>query len=95
MLTGQQLRAVIQQDLPFKRAQSILKNDWQRVNDENPLARQFMTVDDLQFALSLQAVQTDRQFADPSDYGSVMTFIHQHQTDLAPGSREFLLQPFK
>ena len=44
MLTGQQLRAVIQQDLPFKRAQSILKNDWQRVNDENPLARQLSLI---------------------------------------------------
>ncbi|HBF74101.1 MAG TPA: hypothetical protein DDW71_02430 [Lactobacillus sp.] len=95
MLTAQQLRAVIQQNMPFKRAQSILKNDWQNINDQNPLARQLMTVNDLQFALALQDLQTENQFADVSDYASVMSFVHAHQADLAPGSREFLLQPFK
>lgn len=95
MLTAQQLRAVIQQNMPFKRAQSILKNDWQNMNDQNPLARQFMTVNDLQFALALQDLQTEVQFADTNDYVSVMSFIHAHQADLAPGSREFLLRSFK
>lgn len=95
MLTAQQLRAVIQQNMPFKRALSILKDDWQTVNDQNPLARQLMTVDDLQFAVALQSVQSENQFADTKDYASVMAFIHAHQDDFAPGSREFLLQSFK
>ncbi|GAX05493.1 hypothetical protein IWT25_00799 [Secundilactobacillus pentosiphilus] len=95
MLTAQQLRAVIQQNRPFKRALSILKDDWQTINDQNPLARQLMTVDDLQFALALQSIQSENQFADTQNYTSVMAFVHTHQDDFAPGSREFLLQAFK
>ncbi|WP_203648551.1 hypothetical protein [Secundilactobacillus yichangensis] len=95
MLTAQQLRAVIQQNMPFKRALSILKDDWQTINDNNPLARQLMTVDDLQFALALQSLQTEHQFADTNDYASVMAFVHSHQTDFASGGREFLLRRFK
>ncbi len=48
-----------------------------------------MTIDDLKFAPSLQTVQTDHQFADPSDYGSVMAFIHQHQADLRSAAGNF------
>lgn len=95
MLTAQQLRAVIQQNMSFKRAQSILKDDWQTINNQNPLARQLITVNDLQFALALQAVQPDNQFADVHNYASAMSFVHAHQDDFAPGSREFLLRAFK
>ncbi|MCH5461463.1 hypothetical protein HC026_02185 [Lactobacillus sp. LC28-10] len=95
MLTAQQLRAVIQQNMPFKRAQSILQNDWQNIDDQNPLARQLMTIEDLQFALALQNCQSETQFTDTRDYASVMSFVNQHQDDLAPGSRDFLLRGFK
>lgn len=95
MLTAQQLRAVIQQNRAFKRAQCILEDDWQQIDNANPLARQLITIDDLQFALALQAVQPDQQFVDVHDYASVMTFVHGHQADLASGSQEFLLRPFK
>ena len=94
MLTAQQLRAVIQQDRFFKRAESILKNDWQVVNDDNPLARQFMTVDDLQFALSLQAVRLITSLRIPAIMAVSWHLFISIKLILRQG-REFLLQTFK
>ncbi|MTV81117.1 hypothetical protein [Secundilactobacillus folii] len=98
MLTAEQLRAVIQQTAPFKRAQNLLHNDWQNVNQANPLMREMITVADLQFMMALQETQTDRNLPrvfDPKDYKSVMTFLRRHQGELAAGSQEWLLRDFE
>lgn len=97
MLTAAQLRAVIQQTQPFKRALSVLRNDWQTVNLNNPLMRELITIDDLQFAIALETTRSasgESTSFDPHDYGSVMTFIRQHEDELASGSKSWLLREF-
>lgn len=95
MLTAEQLRAVIQQQMSYQRVRRLQQRDWADLNVQNQLARQLIQVDDLQFLAAIQKSHPDQLVVDFNDYGSVKAFISANSRDLSPTAQQWLLAKFK
>lgn len=95
MLTAEQLRAVLQQQMSYQRIRRLQQHDWAELNVQNSLARQLIQVDDLQFLAAVQKIRPSRLTIDFDDYGAVKAFISTNSRDLSPTARQWLLAKFK